>query len=206
MAGLRATLVAAASAAALGLSAVPAQAAYVYGAGFTLSADKAMLPSGYTVRLVDSPGVEELRSDVQRAVDEMVSVTGLPVTVAPGVVADRAPVTGEILVRVPTIQRLNCNSRTWAGCTVSDVGPGAPRADVLYQRAAVVDIRLTTLPELMDRTHVVMHEMGHAFGLGHHNVDFEGQPQVMNENTHRQKSYQSGDRNGLVHLRDRAHL
>ena len=192
--------------AALVLTATPAQAGPVAGAGFNLQEDTGLLPE-YTVRLVLSPGIETLRDEVQRAVDEVVSITGLTVTVAPDTIIERARLQGEILVRVSPHSPFAGDRPTsiWAGCAVSTKDFGGPRPDVKYQLSADVWINVPELG-LQDREHVVFHEMGHAFGLDHYNQVFDGQVQVMHSSNHAQSSYQSGDRNGLIYQRDRGAL
>lgn len=178
----------------------------VAGAGFNLQEDTGLLPE-YTVRLVLSPGIETLRDEVQRAVDEVVGITGLTVTVAPGTIVERPRTQGEILVRVsPYSPCLDDGPKPhWAGCATSTKDFGGPRPDVRYQLSADVWINVHELG-LEDREHVVFHEMGHAFGLSHYNQIFEGQVQVMHPSNHAQTSYQSGDRNGLIYQRDRGAL
>jgi hypothetical protein len=178
-------------------------AQWVSGDGFNLWHDTGLLPDGYTIRLVDSPGVELLRVDVEDAAAEFTGETGIPVTVAPGVVADRAPVDGEILVGVSTTNVAMCADALWRGCTQSNVGYGGPNAGVLYQLSADVEIRPHALTDLYGRRHVVFHELGHAFGLTHYNAVFEGRLQVMTQRGEEPTSYRSGDRNGFRYQRDR---
>lgn len=182
---------------ALYLTTAPASA-YVFGNGFNLQEDTGLLEA-YTVRLIDTPGVETLRSDLELAVAQIVSVTGLTVSVAPGLIAERAPVDGEILVQVDPTH--TCGGATWVGCAVSNKDYGGPREDVIYQLSA--NLYFNTGALLVDTRHTVFHEMGHGFGLTHYNSTFEGQTQVMHASSHAKTSYQSGDINGLIYQRDR---
>lgn len=170
-----------------------------------------MRPSGsYTLRLVSNGqgDVETMRSSAQRAAAQVLRQTGIEITVAPGTVpdtpTDREPVAGEILLSIDSTA--TCRSPTWAGC-------GGPRRFVAWRngtREAVysagriwVRPAYTTEP-LLERDHLVAHELGHVLGLGHFADLYGGQVQVMNGSgavgSWDAKEFRAGDLNGLSHV------
>ncbi len=205
-------LLCAAAVAVLCLSASPARAEYVLGNGFNLTENTGLLTTGYTVYLVESPGIETLRPYVELAAAEIQSITGRTVTVQEETVLPPVPVVdvrdkGEIFVEVNAVAD-NCsmNSDVWVGCTETskDFCADCARTDVQYVLSALVTIHPYELTRTAhDQQHVVFHEMGHAFGLFHYNTVFEGEKQLMDSNEHIQVSFQSGDRNGLIYQKNR---
>lgn len=205
------TLIGVACAAALTLPGTTAQATGFHnGAGFN-SLDDGLL-SSYTIFLVDSTDIEEFRAEAESVAAELTTITGIPVTVASGVVASRPSGQGEILIETAETSFCDVTHGTaglaWLGCTQGSTAySGGPRTDVEYVQGGTVDLNidLVGLPADLQR-HVVAHEVGHALGLKHYDVMFEGHYQIMKSATDaigEETHYQSGDINGLLYERDR---
>lgn len=152
------------------------------------------LHSSYTIRLVSSPGIEQLRPFFESAAFVLSFMTGVAVSVAPGTVlpAD-SPGSREILASVSST----------SPCTGGWVGCGGPRGSesdgtTRYVRGGMVWIHPTalsyTIPQL---DHVIRHELGHALALAHYDFVFESAWQIMHSSRYDATSYQTGDQNGL---------
>lgn len=152
--------------------------------------------AAYTFRLVSTPEIESYRDDVTRAATDLAAATGGTYTVAPGTVADRAPVDGEVLVRVTADSP--CGSLVSGG----PIGCGGP--DIFGATATRGDVWLSPDLDTFSATvqyAVVAHEIGHALGLAHFSDLYDGQYQVMRAYADDDlDSYRSGDVNGLVFL------
>jgi len=172
------------------------------GDGFT---DLSGFPNGgqYTFRLVSSPGIESFRPFVQATVDELNTIGGPYFTLAAG----QAPPTADPVgyepppfeVHIMVSGTSPCGSLGWIGC-------GGPRqyrqlGGVATWSAGTVWLR-PSLDGYSDvvKQEVVNHEVGHTFGLGHYDEEYEGRFQVMKsvvEVDATETGYRSGDRNGL---------
>ncbi len=168
--------------------------------GFTL------LPSvsryslrGYTIRLVDSPGIEGHRRSVEAAAGVIAAETGLALTVEGGTVPDRFDQPGEMLVRVSDSSACGPLNGGVVGCGGPSVFGGA-----------IVSGDVTLAPQLECDSiapSVVAHELGHAFGLDHYTEKVDGLLQVMFPNTSsKAPSFRAGDRAGLRAIAGRSAL
>lgn len=144
----------------------------------------------YTIRLVDSPGIERHRRAAEAAAAVIASETGLTVSVAPGKVADRIDQDGEVLVRVAASSPCGPLGANVVGC-------GGPSQFL----GAILSGEVSLAPQLAcegNSGSVVAHELGHAFGLAHTTERVDDLLQVMYPNTSsKAPSFRAGDRAGL---------
>lgn len=158
------------------------------GDGYTVFRNSS-LRDHYTIRLVESPGVERLRPHVEAVAATMRGQVGRSVTVAPGVFpAGSNASVGQIDVRVSS--DAPC-SGAWLGCAAPAIDDGEVRL-----------ARVWINPRLLERSAAeidngVRHELGHAFGLGHFNGEFDGHVQTMHATSFDADTYRSGDIAGL---------
>lgn len=142
--------------------------------------------SAYTVRfLAGTPA--SIRSDTEFVRARLSALTGVQLSVGPDVSSLVSPATGEILVGVG----LSCGIANEAGCATT-YAPSTPRV--------VSAAALTIAPSMLThslRTVAVLHEFGHAMGLGHVLSTFAGAWQVMYPTLQQLGDYQAGDQNGL---------
>ncbi len=147
------------------------------------------LREAYTVRLVDSAGVEQLRPHLETVAATMRTVIGQRVVVGAGMVSPRsAPRGGEIFVRVSSSSP--CTG-LWLGCAAPTVSKGEVKSAEVW-----------ISPRLLERSWAsvdngVRHEMGHAFGLAHYDATWDGQIQSMHSTSFDATEFRSGDLNGL---------
>ena len=175
-----------------GWSSTPAPRANADSLGFAiLGSVSGYAVASYTIRLVDSPGIERLRLDIQRAAAEIAKETGLQITVEPGVVADHDEQVGEVLVRTSTTS--SCGTLAMPGIA----GCGGPRT----LAGLIVSGDASIAPQgPCDSAggSVVAHELGHVFGLAHYSLSHGGLLQLMYPSTiSNAPSFRSGDREGL---------
>ncbi|MDE0803603.1 MAG: hypothetical protein OSA99_09800 [Acidimicrobiales bacterium] len=160
----------------------------VAGDGYTVYRDST-LREHYTIRLVESSGVERLRPHLEAVAATMRDDVGRSVTVAPGTVAaDATTGVGQIDVRVSS--SAPC-SGSWLGCASPVVDGG----EISEARVWINPRLLTRSSQALDNG--VRHELGHAFGLGHFNGEFDGHLQTMHATSFDALSYRSGDLAGL---------
>ncbi len=156
--------------------------------GYATYADTTLRES-YTIRLVQSSAVEQLRPHLEGVAATMRDVVGQRVVVARGTVAsDATPSAGQIDVRVAT--RSPCVG-LWLGCAAPTVVDGQ-----------VESAQVWIHPRLLERSAAsidngVRHEIGHAFGLAHYDEEWDGQVQTMHSTSFEAGEYRSGDVNGL---------
>lgn len=167
-----------------------AAAPAVTGNGFATYGDATLLEH-YTVRLVDSPDVERLRPHVDAVAAAMRGQVGQSVTVAAGTVPADTNGRGQIDVRVSTTAPC---SGAWLGCATPIIAGGE-----------IVQAEVWIHPRMLERSaasldNVVRHELGHAFGLAHHDGEHEGRIQTMHSTSFDATAYRSGDLAGLRHV------
>jgi hypothetical protein len=143
---------------------------------------------GRVVRMgADTPA--EIRDMVARVVRDINDAAGVGLTIGPN--ANGPPTADEIVVRV-TDQTI-CGPIA-SGCTSNAIAQSEGFGVVTN---AVVEIQRDLLGSGYELP-VLLHEMGHAMGLGHYNEPYGTQMQVMwGFVTPEMTSYRSGDRNGL---------
>lgn len=147
------------------------------------------LRESYTIRLIESAGVEQLRPHLESVAATMRHVVGQRVVVAPGTMRSSGqPRTGEIEVRVSNYSP--CGGQ-WLGCAAPTVSKGEVKSAEVW-----------ISPRLLARSHAaidngVRHEMGHAFGLAHFDSAWNGQIQTMHSTSFDATEYRSGDLNGF---------
>jgi len=104
------------------------------------------------------------------------------------------PTVDEIVVRVPEVTV--CGPLA-AGCASNSIGTTEGIGVVTN---AVIEIKRDLLGSGYE-VPILLHEMGHAMGLGHYDVPYRTQMQVMwNSVTPDMVAYRTGDRNGLAAL------
>lgn len=153
--------------------------------------------SSYVIVLAATPGIERVRTHVELAARNIAMETGLAISVAPGQVADRAPLDGEVVVRVS--RESSCGTLSSPGIA----GCGGPRTSgSLITRG---DVSLAPETGCDNRAvSTVVHELGHAFGLGHYEAQYQGLLQVMYPSTASgAPNFRAGDRAGLRALAHR---
>ncbi len=152
----------------------------------------------YTVQLISSPGVEQLRPYVETAASQIAAATGLSVSVAAGSVPDRSASPGEILVRVAATSPCGVLSVPGiAGC-------GGPRTFGGLIMTGEVSVA-TQIPCDDLGISVVAHELGHAFGLAHYVDRVDGLLQLMFPSTSSAApGFRAGDRAGLAAIAGRS--
>ncbi|GAB3572866.1 hypothetical protein GCM10027406_00470 [Leifsonia lichenia] len=147
----------------------------------------------YTVRLVDTPGIEEMRAAVKASVDDVNAQHAARLTLAPGVTAARVASAGEILVAID-----DTKCPTSAGCA----SPGVRWMEGEYH--AVSGLAWIT-PQVLRYTadqkqHVVAHELGHTLGLAHYDQTHQGATQLMHFASYEATTLRTGDLAGLRFL------
>ncbi|WP_436792521.1 hypothetical protein [Actinospongicola halichondriae] len=156
--------------------------------GYATYADTT-LREAYTIRLVDTTGVEHLRPDLEAIAVTMRDVIGQYVVVADGTVPyDARTRAGQIDVRVSS--NAPC-AGLWLGCAAPTVVDGEVQSAQVWIH-----------PRLLQRSSAsisngIRHEIGHAFGLAHYDAAWEGQVQTMHSTSFDATEYRSGDLNGL---------
>lgn len=143
----------------------------------------------YTIRLLESSGVERLRPHAEAVAATMRDTIGQQVVVAPGTVAAGVvSKTGFIDVRVSSTSP--CTGQ-WLGCAAPTVRDGEVKSAQVW-----------ISPRLLERSTAsidngVRHELGHAFGLAHYDAPWDGHLQTMHSTSFDASEYRSGDLNGL---------
>jgi hypothetical protein len=157
------------------------------GEGYTLMSAGLGIEDRYRIRLVTNhPQVGHLSSAVSVAAEQLRRHTGADIATGPSIAAlSNDP--GNISVQVGDASP--CGG-PWAGCTA--VFTQGNRI-----RHAHVTIRPTTLATA-NLSNIVVHELGHAMGLGHYGGTWSGQLQLMNQTSQAGlTTFRSGDVNGL---------
>lgn len=164
-----------------------ATAPAVTGNGYATYGDASLLEY-YAIRLVDSPDVERLRPHLEAVASSMRNQVGQSASVDDGTVAADATRKGQIDVRVSTTAPC---SGAWLGCATPIIAGGE-----------IVHAEVWIHPRMLDRSaavldNVVRHEMGHAFGLAHYDVEHDGLVQTMHSTSVAATAFRAGDLAGL---------
>ncbi len=169
-------------------TAVSAPAVPAEGDGFWFMAGVNATRVGRVVRMApDTPA--SVRTLVAEIVRQINDASGAGVLIGPDTTA--APTADEIVVRVPTVTV--CGPAA-AGCASNAVATAGGFGVVTN---AVVEMKRDLLGSGYEAA-VLLHEMGHAMGLGHYDDPYGDTMQVMwNSVLPDMTSYRSGDRNGL---------
>lgn len=163
------------------------------GAGFSTNVNY-MRPA-YTIWL--DPSAEHLRADAQAAATTITSATGIEVTVPAGTrtFTDPAPVGQIHLTVAPDSPCGSLDHTGTAGCggaTLSYLDGGK-----LLLNSGNAWITTDPTSGTLLRT-IVLHELGHAFGLYHYDDQHAGHYQVMHSGVRElSNSYRTGDLNGF---------
>jgi hypothetical protein len=175
-----------------------AESADVAGPGYNLFGLAGLLPSGYTVRLITSSGVDDYRDEITYATNQLATL-GIAVTVASGTIPEREPNDGETTFEIDDSE--GCDGGG-IGCAGPSYGSG-PDPNKTYVRAGRVWIRSGLASHSQDiRRKVVAHELGHALNLAHYDEQYNAAYQVMKQGWNGVVNYQDGDRNGFAYCRD----
>jgi hypothetical protein len=180
-----------------GSAAVP-----VLGDGFALLDNNYADRPSYTLRLVESPGVESLRGAAETAASEVASAGGVPIVVAagtvPDTVPDREPAPGEILLSVDDTTPCGPGNAGCGGPRIWSQRPSDHKTVIEGGRMWIYSVVLGYTAA--QKQHVVDHELGHALGLAHYEQWYSDGYQVMHPSSYEASGYRAGDRNGLSYL------
>lgn len=146
---------------------------------------------GRVVRM-DPTTPAAVRNIMRDAVDQINASSGAQLVVGPDTSAP--PGVDEIVVRVPEVTV--CGPLA-AGCASNGIGSSEGVGVVTN---ALIEIKRDLLGSGYEIP-ILLHEMGHAMGLGHYDVPYRTQMQVMwNSVTPDMVAYRAGDRQGLAAL------
>ncbi len=158
--------------------------------------------SQYTIRVLDHPARAQYMGAIRSAAQQIAQAVAIPVLVAEEPLPfDREPLPGEVLVYIGTDSpcgRLGPDQPA-AGC-------GGPQRTTNTGR--IVSGKIWIGPTFGcggAGVGIVLHELGHAFGLDHHWPDYDGRAQVMSY-SYLGTTYRSGDIRGLGALSGRNQL
>jgi hypothetical protein len=133
-----------------------------------------------------------VRGLVADVVAQINAASGLAVRIGPDTTA--SPAADEIVVRVP--EQTICGPAA-AGCAANAVASTDGHGVVVH---ALVEMKRDLLGSGYELP-VLLHEFGHAIGLGHYDAPYGGVMQLMwNSVTPDMTTYRAGDRNGLAAL------
>lgn len=107
-----------------------------------------------------------------------------------GLTSNAGATSGQIVVSAANTS--GCDGVPWAGC-----------ASVSSSSNIVDRAKITIRPTYLNHRGVrgiLVHELGHASGLGHFNANYLGSAQVMMAYMNGQTAFQRGDRNGLAYM------
>jgi len=159
--------------------------------GYAFMAGVGATRLGRVVRM-DPTTPTAVRRIMRDAVDEINAVSGAQLVIGPDTTA--APTVDEIVVRVPEVTV--CGPLA-AGCASNAIGTTEGIGVVTN---ALIEIKRDLLGSGYEIP-ILLHEMGHAMGLGHYDVPYGGLMQVMwNSVTPDMVAYRAGDRKGLAAL------
>ncbi len=164
------------------------------GGGFTLMQPGIGIRQEYTVTVVaDHPEWWRLQGPVETAAAHLTAATGASYQLGPP--KPTAPAgDGEIVVSFssgPKCAPAGCAHLSWM--TRPGEGPEITKADIWVNPTLISSYGLLL--------QIVMHELGHAAGLGHYVIPFEGQIQLMYPTAYEWDpilAYRSGDLNGFT--------
>lgn len=143
----------------------------------------------YTVHIVGGPGSEWVRPYLDAAIRDASAASNVHLSVAPGRTPQMTFTPGRIEVQVTDSQP----------CGAAAIGCGGPATSA----GQISSGRIWISPRAVhlsaaNKHNLARHELGHVFGLAHHDGTHAGRRQVMHSTLGGVASYQSGDRNGLA--------
>ena len=158
-----------------------------YHDGFSTYGDATLLEH-YQVRLVSSPGIEQVRPHVAQAVAGASAASGQSLELLPGTISQGGPGRGQIDIVVSSSSPC---SGMWLGC-------GGPTLD----KGTVVSGRVWINPRALEKStaeldNIVRHEFGHTLGLAHYEYLHEDRVQTMHPTRYDAANYETGDIDGL---------
>jgi hypothetical protein len=163
--------------------------------GFASQASGYGMPA-YVVRVLTHPKREQFMRSIKGSAAQIEAIIGRSVTVDPNPLQfDRNPIAGEIIFYIGTTSPCGAFINGLAGC-----------GGWLTSNGTLITSGKVWLGETQgcssSTNGLVMHEMGHAFGLDHYWPDYESRAQVMSY-SFIGNTYRSGDRRGFGALAGR---
>ncbi|WGD36435.1 hypothetical protein [Lysinibacter sp. HNR] len=152
----------------------------------------------YTLKLIASPQIEQLRPSIAAAVTDFNKTGTVNITIANETIPakPRPAIRGEIYMEVSTVSI--CEGSSWAGCggplIINEDGVGKAVAGQTWIHPMVLNFTSN------QRQHVIAHELGHALSLLHYDKKFAGKYQLMHSSSYDSTVLAAGDLAGVNYL------